>query len=68
MNADIAVGKMQTPHSFGITPARITVHYTYKEEIHLMSNYTPEYEIDDFVDNCECCAMNISILEGDNNG
>ena len=30
-----------------------------------MSNYTPEYDIDDFVDNCECCAMNINILEGE---
>jgi hypothetical protein len=30
-----------------------------------MSNYTPEYDIDDFVDGCECCAMNIRILEGE---
>jgi hypothetical protein len=29
-----------------------------------MSNYTPEYDIDDIVDGCECCAMNVEILEG----
>ncbi len=32
-----------------------------------MSNYTPEYEIDDFIDGCECCAMNLEILEGKEN-
>jgi hypothetical protein len=32
-----------------------------------MSNYTAEYDIDDFVDNCKCCAMNLEILEGAGN-
>jgi hypothetical protein len=32
-----------------------------------MSNYTAEYEIDDIADNCDCCAMNLEILEGENN-
>jgi hypothetical protein len=31
-----------------------------------MSNYTAEYEIDDIVDNCDCCAMNLEIMEEDN--
>jgi hypothetical protein len=30
-----------------------------------MSNYVAEYDIDDFVDNCECCEINRKILEGD---
>ena len=31
----------------------------------VMSNYVAEYDIDDFADNCECCAMNLEILEGE---
>jgi len=32
-----------------------------------MSNYTPEYDVDDFIDDCWCCAMNLNILEGEDN-
>ena len=31
-----------------------------------MSNYTAEYEIDDIADNCDCCAMNLEIMEEGN--
>jgi hypothetical protein len=30
-----------------------------------MSIYVAEYDIDDFVDNCDCCEINRKILEGD---
>ena len=32
-----------------------------------MNNYVAEYDIDDFVDGCDCCEMNIKILEGEGN-